>query len=89
MSVSRAPAGFHEHASGLIVPEAHARKRIVTTKGDWKKVEQALAILKRVGLRTAFRCENEKCSPVVKSATPDGGTLVRCDCSDRIFTKAF
>ena len=82
-------AGFHPHASGLLVPEAHARERIVCTYEDWKKLDRALAMLDRLALRMQFRCERPRCSPIVKVNTPDGGTVLRCDHADRVFTKAF
>lgn len=89
MSGPAVPAGFHEHASGLIVPEAHARKRIVVPEDDWKRIDRALNVLNRLDLRFQFRCELPKCSGIEKVRTPDGGTVLRCDHADRVFTKAF
>lgn len=84
-----APAGFHPHASGLLVPEAHARQRIVVPYEDWKKIDRALAVFNTLELRMQFRCAEPGCSAIVKTSTPDGGTVLRCDHADRVFTKAF
>ena len=83
------PAGFHEHASGLIVPEAHARRRVVLTYADWKKLDRALQALLPMHLRMQFRCERDDCSPIQKIRNLDGGVTLRCDCTDRVFSKAF
>jgi len=82
--------GFRPHASGLIVPDALSRERIVCTHEDWKRIDRALDVLNRLGIRMQFRCERgDRCSPIVKASTPDGGTVLRCDHADRVFTKAF
>lgn len=83
------PAGFHPHASGLLVPEAHARRRIVCSYADWKKLDRALDALNQLAMRMQFRCEKADCSPIVKVRDAGGGVTLRCDCADRVFTKAF
>lgn len=80
---------FHEHASGLMVPENIARTRLVCTKDDWKRIDRAFEVFNRLGVRMQFKCEKSGCSQIVKSRTPDGGTLLRCDCTDRVFTLTF
>lgn len=89
MSSDTVPAGFHEHASGLIVPEAHARKRVVVSYEDWKRLDRALNVLNRIGLRMMFKCDAPDCSPIVKLRDAGGGATLRCDCTDRVFTKSF
>lgn len=82
------PAGFQAHASGLLVPEAHARTRRVVTHEQWRAIDKALSVMNQLGLRMQFRCE-QGCPSIAKIAQPDGGTVLRCDCTDRVFTKAF
>lgn len=86
--MSHAPAGFLPHASGLLVPEAQARRRVVVSYDDWKKLDRGLEALNQCGLRFQFRCEHG-CKAVEKIRTLDGGTNLRCDCTDRLFTRAF
>jgi hypothetical protein len=84
-------AGFRPQAngSGLYVPDELSRKRIVCTYEDWKKLDRALDVLNRLNLRMKFRCERDGCSAITKITTRDGGTVLQCACSDRVFTKAF
>lgn len=83
-----APAGFLEHSSGLIVPEAHARARRVATKQEWRAYEAAIQAYRRLGIRVQMACE-KGCSPIHPKRTPDGGVNLQCDCTDRIFQAHF
>lgn len=82
------PAGFLEHASGLIVPEAHALARRVATKQEWRAYEAALKTYKRLSIRVQMACE-KNCGPIVAKRMPDGSANLQCDCTDRIFQAHF
>lgn len=87
----QAPHGFREHASGLIVPEVHARKRIVLTKAEWKLIDKCFALLAFLGLRLQFTCDHPRCAgqPIEKITQGDGSVVLRCEHADRVFSKAF
>lgn len=74
--------------AGLFVPDDLSRTRRVVTHADWRAIDRGLDALNRIDLKFQFRCEHG-CPTIEKSRTPDGGTRLRCDCTDRLFTKAF
>lgn len=80
---------FHEHASGLLVPNEIARERRVATKAEWRAYEAALKAYKRLGIRVQMACEKPGCSRIRGIRAADGGAILRCDCTDRVFQAAF
>ena len=84
---SDVPAGFHEHASGLIVPDFLAREREVWTRADWKILERATKLVASRGLRMFLQCaETPACreTPLARHREPDGGISLRCAHRDRV-----
>jgi hypothetical protein len=85
-----APHGFKEHASGLMVPEAHARRREVWTKHDRRAYEQTIAFLKARGVSLMLKCGNPSCDDpkLVASVNNAGHTVLQCGCTARELTTA-
>ena len=86
------PAGFRRAVgSGLILPEAISRVRQVWTKDEGRLLDRAFQLFTAKGMRAFLKCEDPACAsaPIEKIRTPDGGVILRCAHSDRVFTKAF
>ena len=81
-------AGFHEHASGLVVPDAVARAREVWTKDELKLLLRALRLMNSRQVRVAFICEACK-QPLQHEKMAEGTPRLRCACKDREFTRRF
>lgn len=83
--------GFHEHASGLLVPADIAREREVWTKDEWRLLERCTKMLKSHGVALQMQCENQSCQsqPMRGERLDDGGFRLRCVHADRLMTKAF
>lgn len=85
-------AGFHPHASGLLVPEEHAREREVWTKDEWRLMDRVFKLLESRGLEVFLGCTHPDCkgkSPIERRRQPDGGYLLRCPHKDRVFQRVF
>lgn len=79
---------FGKHASGLYVPEALTRRRVVIPKKDWKGADRMFAFF---NARIAFKCKNESCEdPVIREVErqADGSRIFRCGCTDRVLSKS-
>ncbi len=84
--------GFLPHASGLIVPESVARKRIVSMKVQHRALNACVSkVLGPLSLRFALGCMEDGCpSPeIVRVPQPDGGIILQCGCTDRVFSGSF
>lgn len=81
--------GLSQHASGLYVPDALARRRVVIPKEDWRVLDRAIKVFVRLEMRIAFGCKNRACpAPSVERATQvDGTPLLRCGCTDRVMLR--
>jgi len=81
---------YRQHDSGLYVPEAIARRRQVWTRTEWKLYERALSLFAVQGLAVKMQCNEPRCDDraIVKLLDGDNPVL-RCGCSDRVFTNAF
>lgn len=85
------PAGFREdgQGSGLIVPEALSRGRQVITKDEWRTLSRAIErVLGPRQLKFLFFCDLKGCSDpqVTRVRQPGGGFVLRCGCTDRVYT---
>ncbi len=85
------PTAFREHPSGLIVPEALSRRRQVWTKDEFRKAESVTKLLTSRKVKLLLKCGEDDCSDrqLVRVPQPDGGYLLRCGCTDRIFQRTF
>lgn len=81
------PAGFRESATGLIVPEAHSRKRELWTRDEWKTIDRATKLLEARGVSVFFGCPHCPGAPMERIRRNDGGLTLQCDCTAREFTK--
>lgn len=82
-----APAGYAPHTSGLLVPEAVARTRVVWTRDEWKLIDRAAKVLRERGVATLMRCNEPGCPQRVLEAVQLPGVLVlQCGCTDRVLT---
>lgn len=77
--------------SGLILPEELSRATQVWTKDEWRRLERLTIMLDGHGIDMAMRCRNSACKdkPLEPMRLPDGGFRLRCQCTDRVMTKAF
>lgn len=82
-------SAFAEHASGLIVPQTLARRRIAIPREDWKHLDRAVKVFQRLEVAIAFQCKNKRCSDrnVVRLSQVDGTPLLRCGCTDRVMLR--
>lgn len=81
---------FCQHDSGLYVPEAISRRRQVWTRSEWKLYERALKLFTCHGLAVQFKCNTESCDDrVIVRAGTRSEPILRCGCTDRVFTSAF
>ncbi len=80
------PHGYHPTASGLLVPEAHARVREVWTRDEWRILERATKFLSSKDLAIFLGCRASTCreAPLERRRNPDGGLTLRCDHKDRV-----
>ena len=85
-----ASAGWREHVSGLIVPEALERGREVWTWADVRDLNKVIKTLGARGITVLLRCEHAGCTgtPMERLVNPDGGFTLRCAHLDRVFTRA-
>lgn len=83
------PAGFRQHASGLIVPAEVSRAREVWTWAEWRLLERATAFLEGKGLRVYFGCTEPGCRllPIARVRGADGSIVFRCEHKDRVVSK--
>lgn len=84
------PRGFaRSTASGLILPEAHARERQVWTKDEAKLLERATRLIESRGIEFFLRCRHSEChnEPMTRVLAPDGGLILRCAHMDRILSR--
>lgn len=81
--------GFTEHESGLIVPNALKRRRVVLPKADWKILDRAVKVFVHLGVTVGFQCKNERCEDrnVVRATQVDGTPVMRCGCTDRVLSR--
>lgn len=82
-----AKPAFKQHASGLYVPDAIARRRVVIPRADWRGADR---MFRAFGAQVAFKCSNRQCSdPAVREIDPqaDGSRVFRCSCTDRILSR--
>lgn len=84
-----ANSAFAPHASGLIVPQALARRRIAIPREDWKHLDRAVKVFKRLEVAIAFQCKNKDCKDRnVQRLTDHGGApVLRCGCTDRVMLR--
>lgn len=83
-----ANSAFSQHASGLLVPDALARRRVVIPKRDWKGADRMFAFF---NAQVAFRCKNTGCAdPAIREIErqADGSRILRCGCTDRVLSRA-
>lgn len=82
------PKGYQRSASGLIVPEEISRRQAVPRE-DWKQLERATKMLKRLGLTIQLSCEQDECKsePLKRVRRIDGGITLRCKHRDLEFTE--
>lgn len=81
------PESFHEHASGLLVPDEVARVREAWTRDEWKVLERATKLLKARRIQIFLRCDEPACqkAPMTRVRSADGGITLRCEHKDRVF----
>lgn len=85
---ARHDGAMRQHASGLYVPEAVSRRRVVLTYQDWSKIERGMKTLARVDVLTAMKCK--VCDgPIARVLLETGQTSLRCGCTDRVVEHAF
>lgn len=78
---------FGKHASGLYVPDALVRRRVVIRKRDWQGADRMFAFF---NAQIAMRCKNRACEdPVIREVErqADGSRIFRCSCTDRILSR--
>lgn len=86
---------YKQHDSGLYVPEAISRRRHVLTRAEWKLYEKALGLFRASDLDVQMRCGAKRCDDrtIVKITPELAGreqqAILRCGCTDRVFTSAF
>lgn len=85
---SRAPA-FRQHDSGLYVPEAISRRRQVLTRDEWKLYERAIRLYERHTIAVKMHCAARGCDDPAIVIVPGTDPILRCGCTDRVFTRAF
>lgn len=85
-----ASAGYASHASGLLVPEAVARRRVVLPRSEWKQIDRAARVLNQHEIATIMRCGREGCPQPILSPVRrhDGSVVLRCGCTDRVLSRA-
>jgi hypothetical protein len=86
--VDSSPDPFKQHASGLYVPEAHARTREVWTRDEMRLLDKVTALLKSRRVAFQFRCDSPQCDDrtMVRRRDPAGHIVLECGCKDRHFT---
>ena len=85
--------GFRLGAAGLLVPNScsNARKRVVLSSDAEKLLKRfVMGFLADTQLQVTFRCGAQACpDPRIERVASDvGGFLLRCGCSDRVFSPA-
>lgn len=83
--------GFEPHVeSGLLVPSAVARQRQAWPEGSRRLLDRTAKLLARNGLDFTLECQNPKClaTKLERIDQPDGGYLLRCSCTDRVFVRS-
>lgn len=83
--------GYREHVSGLLVPEDVSRARQVWTADEWRLLDRAMTLLGGHMVAVRLACGSSGCSDrtLTRVPTPDGGYVLRCACTDRVFQRAF
>lgn len=84
------PAGFSPHTSGLLVPDAVARRREVWPRDEWKQVDRAAKVLNGHQIAVLMKCSTPGCpDPDLEAQQRHDGTLaLRCGCTERVLTRA-
>ena len=81
---------FVEHASGLLVPPAHQRRREVWTRDEWKLLDRTAKLLAARHVKLQLACESPDCArePIQRLRDPaDGSITLRCRCTDRVLQR--
>ena len=84
-----APRGYRKLGqSSLVVPSSLARTRQTWLKDEWKLIDRAIKLLNERGVKVTMSCKREGCSGTIEridSIDP----ILECDCTSRVFTRAF
>jgi hypothetical protein len=72
-------------------PEVSTRRRVVWTREEKRRLDRVAADFNRHGDKFLLRCGNPACpSPVIAlqgDGTDAAGALLRCGCTDRVFSR--
>jgi hypothetical protein len=89
MLTADAPRGFRRAGSSLlIVPASLERHRQVWTRDEFKSIDRTIKLLNSRGVKVTMTCKGAECHGDIERVDGDD-PILRCDCTDRVFTRAF
>lgn len=74
------------------IPEPNTRQRTVWTRDEKKLLDRLAKVFNMHGDKLQLRCGNPVCPDtrmtLAQDATSPGGMVLRCGCTDRVFSRS-
>lgn len=82
---------FREHPSGLLVPNELSRQREVWTKKELRLIGRVTKLMASRNMQIMFACRSPQCADtkIERVRGLAGDFVLRCQCKDRVFQRAF